>query len=170
MGKICLLFVFLLTATTFCQNNDSTYKYWMTIGIWNQNQEMTFNLDYSHSLGDYFYKVGFLFKGEWSPLGSSNIAGPDKYIFYTVRTSIGKRFQSKWFQTSVFCGPALLFGDKGINYDLDKKFTTVGLESKIQLLIKPANEVGFGISFYGNLNPMKNFEGINLNVTIGNGK
>jgi hypothetical protein len=44
------------------------------------------------------------------------------------------------------------------------------LESKIQLLIKPANEVGFGISFYGNLNPMKNFGGINLNVTIGNGK
>jgi hypothetical protein len=165
MRKMYLTFLLLLTTTTFCQNKDSTYKYWMTLGMWVNQGEITFDGDYSFSLGNYFYKVGYLSKDD-----ETFHAGPDIYFFNSISGSIGKRFQSKWFEASVFCGPSCIIGEKGINQNIIKKFTTVGLESKIQLLIKPANEVGFGISFYGNLNPMKNFGGINLNVTIGNGK
>ena len=165
MRKMFLSFLLLLTTTTFCQNNDSTYQYWMTLGMGVNQGGFTFDGDYSFSLGNNFYKVGYLFKDN-----KTFNAESDKYFFNSISGSIGKRFQSKWFEASVFCGPSCIIGEKGIYQDIYKKFTTIGLESKIQLLIKPANEVGFGISCYGNLNPMKNFGGINLNITIGNGK
>ena len=70
MAKLYLIFLLSFISTTaFCQSKDiaykdSTTKYWITIGIWNQDKQMTFNLDYSLSIGDYFYKVGYLYNGE----------------------------------------------------------------------------------------------------------
>ena len=45
-----------------------------------------------------------------------------------------------------------------------------GLRTDIQLLFKLANEVGFGIGLYGNLNFIKNYAGVSVNITLGNGK
>jgi hypothetical protein len=168
MRKVYLLFLLLAATTTFCQEKDSTYKYWMTFGFF-VDKEMTLNADYSFSLGNNFYKVGYLKEGDSFPFGTIH-ADPDKYFFRSISTSIGKRFQSEWFQASAFCGPSYLFGEKGININQYKNFNAVGLEAEIQLLFRFANEFGIGIGLHGNLNYIKNFGGININLTLGNGK
>ena len=164
MRKVYLLFLLLVATTTFCQDRDSTYKYWMTFGFWWENRETTLNADYNFSLGNYFYKVGYLRKED-----DTFHAGPDKFFFNSISFSIGKRFQSNWFESSVFCGPSYLFGEKGINIHQYKNFNAIGLEAEIQLLFRFANEFGIGVGLHGNLNYRKNFGGININLTLGNG-
>ncbi|MFA6596443.1 MAG: hypothetical protein WCS69_01890 [Ignavibacteriaceae bacterium] len=161
MRKIYLSFLLLfLTTTIFCQGKDSTYKYWMTIGF-RPDMGMMFNPSYSFSLGDYFYKVGYF---------TQDIVLRAEPLLNYVSISIGKRFRSKWFEASFFSGPSCVYGDKGVNPALYTKFITPGLETDVQLLFRLANEVGIGVGLYGNLNFIKNFGGITINITLGNGK
>ena len=148
------------------QKVDTTYKYWMTIGGW-IDRGFTTIFSYNFSLIDNFYKVGYFVRGG---IFYNSSVGEDGYLFNSIDISIGKRLQSEWFQVSVFGGPSYVFGKKHVSHGNTEKYRTIGLETDIQLLFKPANEVGIGIGLYGNLNFVKNYAGININLTIGNGK
>jgi hypothetical protein len=165
--NLFIISIFIFTGFLHAQNEESTYKYWITLGSWFENRSITTNLSYNFSLGDNFYKVGYLSKGDDPVFGGY---GSDNIKIRSIDVSIGKRLQSKWFQTSLFVGPAYVYGSKLlINNSIDN-FNTVGMETEIQLLFRLANEVGIGVGFYGNLNFVKSNVGINLNITLGNGK
>jgi len=163
---IVILFTVLFSSHTFTQNKDSLYKYWITVGCW-VDRDVRANLNYSFSYHGFFYKVGYLTKGESFPFGGFN--GNNLHI-RSIDISVGKRLQSEWFQTSLFAGPSYVFGEKLLITDSIEKFNTVGLETDVQLLFRLADEVGVGIGLYGNLNFVKNYVGININLTLGNGK
>jgi hypothetical protein len=170
MAKLNIVFLFLfLTTTAFSKdidstNRDSAYKYSMSVGMLIENYKgITFDADYSFSLGDNYYKIGYLSKGSF--LGDTpNEAG--QYFFRSFNISIGKRFQSEWFQASLFCGPSYVYGNSYSN----ESFNTIGLATQVQLLFRPANELGIGVGMQGNLNFVKNFGAIYVNFTIGNGQ
>ena len=153
----------------FAQEEDTTYKYWITIGGMLNNDLVSGNLNYSFSLGSHFYKAGYFTRGGFS-LSNNRAVGKDGYLYNTIDISIGKRLQSEWFQAAFFVGPSYLFGKKELSEDNFENYNTVGLESDIQLLFRPANDVGVGIGLYGNLNFEKNYAGLNVNITLGNGK
>ncbi len=136
----------------------------MNVGMFIENYKgITFDADYSFSLGEYFYKIGYISKGSFL---NDTPEEDGQYFFRSINLSIGKRFQSEWFETSLFCGPAYVYGNSYSN----KSFYTVGLATQVQLLFRPANEIGIGVGMQGNLNFVKNFGAIYLNITLGNGK
>lgn len=153
--------------TVNIESFDSTrreqFKYWLTFGYW-VFTEASINLSYSFSLAHNFYKIGYAIRG--SQLGGT---GKDGRLYYSLDYSIGKRVQSPWFSYAFFIGPSYLWGVRK-NLNSDEHFTTVGLRGDLQLLFRPANEFGFGLGFYGNLNFEKCFVGVNIDLTIGNGK
>ena len=163
-----LLGLLILFSVNFlhAQKEENLYKYWMTVGSW-VDRDLTANFNYSFSIGNNFYKVGFLSKGDSFPFEGF---GSDNILIRAIDISIGRRLQTEWFQASLFVGTSYVFGKKLLINDSIEKFNTVGLETDIQLLFRPANEVGIGIGLYGNLNFIKNYAGININLTLGNGK
>lgn len=150
----------------FAQEKDTTYKYWITLGFF-INPDITFNMNYSFALGNNFYKVGYQTKGDGLIWGGF---GKNKFLFRSIDISIGRRLQSKWFQASLFAGPSYVFGKKTLTTNSVENFNTIGIETDLQLLLRPANEIGIGIGLFGNLNFTKNYAGININLTFGNGK
>jgi len=158
------LLTFFSASLLQAQNEDTTYKYWITTGGW-IDKNVSLNFNYSFSLCDNFYKVGYFIRGGFSQNPS---VGEDGYLFNSVDISIGRRLQSEWFQSSLFVGPSFVFGKKRIAPGNNEKYNTVGLETDIQLLFRPANEIGLGIGLYGNLNFIKNYAGININLSFGN--
>ena len=163
MKKIFLAFLVLFSLSILAQGKDTTYKYWMTLGIGVINTSVNFN--YSFSLGDNFFKAGYLKRG-----GLLTITGKDGYLYNTIDISIGRRLQSEWFQASLFAGPTYIFGEKRVPSNDNEKYNAIGLNTDLQLLFRLANEVGIGLGLYGNLNFEKNYAGININLTFGNGK
>jgi len=111
--------------------------------------------------------VGYFYRG-----GLLSNEGPDEdgYLFKSIDFSIGKRIQYEWFKASLFAGPAFVFGKRSVSHFDYEKFYTAGLEADVQLLFRPANEVGIGVSLFGNLNIIKNYSGVNFCITLGNGK
>ncbi len=161
-----ILFIVFSGNLLLAQKEDSTYKYWITIGGWIE-KNVSLNFNYSFSLGNNFYKVGYFTRGGFS---QSPSVGKDGYLFNTIDISIGKRLKSEWFNICLFLGPSYVFGKKRISQGIYEKYSTFGLESDVQLLFRPADEIGIGVGFYGNLNFTKNYAGININLTLGNGK
>ena len=151
------------------QDKDSSYKYWMTWGFMFLDGNVSGNLGYSFSIGENFYKTGWLVqdKFEPSPWGGGSIEMAD---FNSVDISIGKRYQSEWWQANVFAGPSYVFGDNSISNGNREKYNTIGLQTDIQLLLRLANEIGIGVGLWGNANFVKSHAGININITLGNGK
>ena len=144
------------------QADDSSYKYWMTFGFMFMNENISGNLGYSFSIGENFYKVGVLAKNEdfFSP----------KYKFRSIDISFGKRFISEWWQTSFFAGPSYVFGDNSTSNGNKEIYESIGLQTDIQLLFRLADEIGIGVGLWGNVNFEKSLVGINVNITLGNGK
>lgn len=167
MKKYLLVFLLFFSVNLLhAQKEEATYKYWMTIGFW-IDRDVTANFNYNFSLDNNFYKVGYLTKGYSFPFGGF---GSGNILIRSIDISIGRRLQFEWFQASLFAGPSYVFGKKLLITDSIEKFNTVGLETEIQLLFRPSNEVGIGIGLYGNINFIKNYVGININLTLGNGK
>ncbi len=127
MKKVILIFILLFSEKSLlAQNEDSTYKYWITIGGMATSELASLNLGYTFSLADNFYKVSYFTRGGFSQNPS---VGDDDYLYNTIDISIGKRFQSEWFQASIFAGPSYLFGKKKLSEDNFENYNTVGLES-----------------------------------------
>ena len=164
--NLFIISIFVFTSFLHAQNEENSYKYWMTIGFW-AHRDVNINANYCFSLMTNYYKVGYFMRGG---LSEEPTTDEDGYLIQSIDLSIGKRLQSKWFQASLFGGPAFVFGKRRISVFNDEKFNTVGLETDIQLLFRLANEVGLGVGLYGNLNFIKNYAGININITLGNGK
>ncbi len=163
MKRYILILSMLYSASLLqAQEKNSSYKYWMTWGFMIVDNNISGNLGYSFSLGDNFYKVGIIVKDDsfFSP----------KYRFRSVDISIGKRFITEWWQANVFIGPSYVFGDNSISNGNREKYETVGLQSDIQLLFRLADEIGIGVGLWGNANFLKSNVGLNINITIGNGK
>ncbi len=148
------------------QEKDSSYKYWMTFGLGSIGDNISGNLSYSFSVGENFYKVGWLIQDEFNPIGSSF----ETVDFNSIDFSIGKRFESEWWQAVLFAGPSFLFGEKKVANGNRERYNTIGLQTDIQLLFKLADEIGIGVGLWGNANFEKSSAGININITLGNGK
>jgi hypothetical protein len=159
-----LLVMLVCVSVSFSQENDSTYKYWMTLGLW-ADRDADVALNYSFSPGQNFFTVGYFERGGF--LGG---LASDGYHISAVNASIGDRIQSQWFHVSGFIGPSFIFGRKIIPGGDQESFKTIGLDLQSQFLFRVANEVGFGLALYGNLNPVKNYSGFRFMITIGNGK
>jgi len=143
------------------QEEDSSYKYWLTWGGMYDGENLSGNLGYSFSAGDNFYKVGYIAHGEFMR------ESPD---FNSIDVSIGKRFQSEWWQAAIFAGPSYVFVNKSIGNGNREKHGTIGLQTDIQLLFRYADELGIGLGLWGNVNSEKSYAGFNIVLTLGNGK
>jgi hypothetical protein len=66
----------------------------------------------------------------------------------------------------LFCGPSYVYGN---SYNNDS-FNAIGLATQVQLLFRLADEIGIGVGMQGNLNFVKNFGAIYVNISLGNGK
>lgn len=170
MRKILLVVLLLLSSNLlYAQSEDTSYKYWITVGgmlMFNKDLA-SINLNYSFSIDRNFYKVAYFSRGGVSQNPS---VGNDGYLYNTIDISIGKRLQSEWFQAAFFVGPSYLFGKKELSADNFEDYDTVGLQSDVQLLFRLADEVGVGVGIYGNLNFENSYAGLNVNITLGNGK
>ncbi len=144
------------------QENNSDYKYWMTWGLMWINEDISGNLSYSFSISDNFYKVGWLIQDKFNPFGGSF----ETAELNSIGVSIGKRFQNEWWHAAIFAGPSYVFGENKVR----EKYDTIGLQTDIQLLFRFANEIGIGVGLWGNANFEKSRAGINVNITIDNGK
>ena len=123
MRSLFLLFLVLIPLRLIsAQEEDTEYKYWMTLGVGIINT--TLDLSYSFSIEDYFYKAGYLRRG-----GLFTTTGRDGYLYNAVNISIGKRLQSEWFQASLFTGPSYLFGERKAAGESNVRFNSIGLES-----------------------------------------
>lgn len=163
-----LLTIFLLIvffSNSKAQEIDSNYKYWMTYGFMVYERTVTGNLSYSFSLGENFYKVGYIGRGGF--MGGLTDGG---YTHKSVAISVGKRTQSDWFQGALFIGPSYVFGERKTFAGNHENYKTIGLQSDLQLLFRLADEVGFGVGLFGNINFVRSFSGVNINITLGNGK
>lgn len=151
------------------QDKNSDYKYWFTWGGMFYNKTATGNISYSFSLGDNFYKVGYLLhnvsKHSWISSGNSENADIN-----AISISVGKRFQSEWWETTFFVGPAYVFGENDFPNVNNEKYDTIGLQTEMQILFRYANEFGIGVGLWGNLNLNNSYVGVNINLTLGNGK
>jgi hypothetical protein len=157
-----------LSTPIFAQEKDSSatvYKYWMTAGLW-CDMQLSLNFNYCFSLGDNFYKAEYMKRGYDFPFGGISSG----YGFNLIDVSIGKRLQSEWFQISHFIGPEYIYGIKKTSSGMSENFNTVGIQMETQVLFRLANEVGLGFGLYGNINFEKHFAGVNVNLTLGNGK
>src|SRR5690606_16496657 len=160
---------------TLAQEEDTLHKYWITIGggFWPE-QDISLNINYSFSPNfnflsdDIFFKVGYLAKGGFSFNGVG--VGEDGFRYNTIDISIGKRLLTEWFMACVFLGPSYVFGRERTPIGPYDTFRTIGLESDIQLLFRPGNDIGIGVGLYSNLNFVNFYTGININITLGNGK
>ncbi len=169
MKKILFLLLFILMMPAFCQENDTTYKYWMTFGTQAENYYFTFHTGYCFSIGTNFYKAGYYLKGNLYP-GDNFTPDPERYVFRSLSALIGKRYQSKWFAAYGFGGLSYVDGKKGINYGIYKNIHTIGLQAEVYLLFRIANEIGIGINCMGNVNATRCFVASTVTFTIGNGK
>ena len=160
---IISFFAFILPVQA--QEKDTTYKYWVTIGLIGYEGDLALNLSYNFSLAEKFFKVGYLLK-----CGMMGGLAEDGFLHKSIDISIGDRWQSEWFQSSLFAGPAFIFGEKKNSTGDRENYNTIGVETELQFLFRMANEVGIGLGLYGNLNFQKSFFGFNINFTLGNGK
>ncbi len=154
------------TSLIQAQESDSSYKYWMTFGLGSIDDNISGNLSYSFSVGENFYKVGWLIQDKFNPIGSSF----ETVDFNSIDFSIGKRFESEWWQAAFFAGPSFLFGEKKVPSGDRERYNTIGVQTDIQLLLRLADEIGIGVGLWGNANFEKGRAGINVNITLGNGK
>ena len=169
MKKIFFLLLLVLIIPTFGQENDTTYKYWMTLGTLAENYDFTFHAGYCFSIGSNFYKAGYYLKGNLLP-GDNLDAEPGRSAFRSFSALMGKRTQSKWFAAYAFGGLAYVDGSRGIKTYGDKKIHTIGLQTEVYLLFRIANEIGVGVSGMGNVNATRCFVASAVTFTIGNGK
>ena len=168
MKRYILILTIICSASLLqAQEEDSSYKYWMTFGGGYIGENISGNLSYSFSLENNFYKVGWLIQDEFHLFGGGSIITAD---FNSIDISVGKRFQSEWWQTTFFAGPSYVFGEKKVSNSNKEKYNTVGLQTDIQLLFRLADEIGIGVGLWGNANFEKSRVGININITMGNGK
>ena len=58
--------IILLLISTLCftkaQENDTTYKYWLTMGFMFYERDTSLNLSYNFSWAENFFKVGYMVK------------------------------------------------------------------------------------------------------------
>jgi hypothetical protein len=167
--KILVLIIIFPAILLQAQDKNSAYKYWFTWGGMFDGENLSGNISYSFSLGNNFYKIGYLVKDEFnpSPWGGGSFETAD---FNSISISIGKRFQSEWWQTTFFVGPAYVFGENDFPNGNNEKYDTIGLQTEMQILFRYADELGLGIGLWGNMNLNKSHVGININLTLGNGK
>ena len=163
MKKHLLILSFLFCANLLAQKETSSYKYWITLGGFYFNDNISGNISYSFAPENVFYKVGWTVQDEFN-LSSS---GPD---FNSIDISIGKRIKKEWWQIVFFAGPSYVFGKQIITEQNRTDFYTIGVQSDIQILFRVANEFGIGIGLWGNLNPKRSLAGLNINLALGNGK
>ena len=165
---ILLLLGLACAPSTFAQGQDSTYKYWMTLGV-GIDRDWSSSVSYSFSWGDNFYRVSFLDRGasRWLKPGGLD---EDGYLFKAIDFGIGGRIQSGWFRMSEFVGPSFLFGRKQLPGNVDGPFTSVGISLDAEFMFRPADEIGMGVALFGNGNFEKSFMGYNIRISFGNGK
>jgi hypothetical protein len=159
-----MLLMLVCMNSAYSEDRDSTYKYWLTLGFW-ADRDVSSTLNYSFSLGDDFFTVGYFDRS-----GMLGGLASDGFHFKAVNASIGERVQSTWFHISGFIGPSYVFGRKLISGGSQESFNTFGIDLQTQLMFRPANEVGIGLALYGNLNLVRNYSGFRFMLTFGNGK
>lgn len=142
------------------------YKYWLASGIFlHPNAFASSSFSYNFSIGDYFYKVGALGRGGLLRKG----AGKDGLRFEEYDISIGRRRMSEWFISGYFGGISYINGNikRGVE---PEPFRTIGIQTQVYGLFRFADEFGFGISIYGNLNSIRSFYGGEILFTMSNAK
>jgi len=142
------------------------YKYWLASGIFLHPKAFaSSSFSYNFSIGDYFYKVGAFGRG--GLLGKG--VGKDGLRFEEYDISIGRREMSEWFMSGYFAGLSYINGKikRGVE---PEPFRTIGIQTQVYGLFRFADEFGFGISIYGNLNSIRSFYGGEILFTISNAK
>lgn len=164
---ICVLSF--LTDQSFAQADSIKNKYWISGGMWMDDEfNGSININYCFSYENYFFKTGYIVNGASSTISGNIILNKEGYIFRNISFSIGNRLKEEYYQSNIFIGPSISFG-KQRTLNRDKYFTALGVLTEAQLFYLLADEVGFGVTLYGDINYIKSFNGITFSLLIGNG-
>jgi hypothetical protein len=166
---LCLL---MLSVSLFAQEKDSSYKYWLNFGVGGEHElSSSFALNYNFSIKNHFIQAGYHFSGAIMNIEGGLLQPSGGNIFHSFNLSYGERLMSDYFLSSAFIGPSLVTGKTKKEADLkSKKYTTIGLAIETQWIFRAANELGFGIEFYGNLNHYQNIAAVSFLIYLSNNK
>ncbi|MEO6883941.1 MAG: hypothetical protein ABI199_07940 [Bacteroidia bacterium] len=145
----------------------TTSKYptdWTDIGVGNastdffktKSNDANFVLDYNRAIDKMYFELGI----------NGNILTTTPYLS-TINLDIGDRLFSRYYLLSGFVGPAYMWGDKT---DSGNHFSTIGINTTIQIIGKPLKDFGIGIELYSNWNYIQSNVGFRVVINISSGK
>ncbi len=142
------------------------YKYWLTFGFGWNGSSLAGNLAYTFSWDSYFGKVGYHAYGY--ELFSRFYHG--EHEFRSLCLSVGKRLKSRWVHFTGFQGVSIAKVNEFVKHGEYKTFYTPGLQTELQVILKPADEIGIGIGVLANVNFAHSYAAVTANLLLGNGK
>ena len=142
------------------------YKYWMTIGFGGNGDVFAGNLAYNFSWNSFFGKVGYHTYGD--ELITRFHHGDHEFRAFDF--SVGQRLKSRWVNFTAFQGVSMAQVEESLKPGETKKFYTPGLQTELQVILKPADELGMGIGILANLNPVHSYAVVTANLSLSNGK
>jgi hypothetical protein len=158
----------ILSITSFSQVKDTTDRRMVSVGALLANDIFIFQLDYSISIKNNFYKLGYICDGGLSLTGEDGPSYKGSFL-QSVSFTFGDRFRSKAFEAWLYCGPAYVWGINKFEDNPQKQSNTIGLEAKALLMFRASKSAGFGVGCFGNLNRIKSFVGATISIVITNG-
>jgi hypothetical protein len=165
---LAILFLLSSLSMNARAKNDSTSsrgrKEWADIGLGSSStdyfktvpNDANFAFNYNRSFGKAYYQVGI----------NGNVLTTTPYLS-TVNVGIGNRLCSRYYLLSGFIGPAFMWGNKT---ETGTYFSTIGLSTTVQCILKPLRDLGIGIELYSNLNLIQSNAGLRVVLSISNGK
>ncbi|MBI2269830.1 MAG: hypothetical protein HYU69_05665 [Bacteroidetes bacterium] len=170
--KIILLLALTLQINCIGAVQDSTKfkKDWGNIGFGiASNKHLTqgmndFNLgiNYNRLIGKLCYQIGF----------NGNIFAQTLYL-NCINLNVGYRLFDRFYLLSGFIGPGFMWGNKKItsNSGIEwPSYSSIGLSSNIQVIVKPLKDLGIGTEFFFNINHVQSNIGLRIVIHLSNGK
>jgi hypothetical protein len=151
---ICVLFS---TNLVISQEVDTTYKYWINIGTFPRNKDLSIHYSFNFVLENLSLNALFLGTGEFFGPNS------DGYSTKSISTSVGYSSIQKNCLIAFYAGPGIIWGENH-NYPNRYNFNNICLSANIQAYFLPFKNWGLGLEFITNQNSEHSLNRIHLSI------
>lgn len=164
---VSLLTVFLLMSTGRAQETtiNKTDRGWFTIGVGtgtrhNISTVINANFGRKHVFQWTYYRSQNVDLDRLITLGK-----PDNLNSFAVSYCFSA--VSRYKRLAISAGPSFVFGKiTEDNFEVRDDFRVIGLLLNLQTIFSPIKEIGVGLDFYYNFNPVIHFGGVALTFVV----